>query len=66
MKISVSYTSTKYYDITNIMQWVWKFKRYRCVKGFIMRIFGIYINIRENNATEKIIKKVQARWNSQK
>lgn len=56
MKIDVSYISTKYYDRKNIMQWVFMFKRYTAVKGFIMRIFGVYVNVRENNATEKLIK----------
>jgi len=56
MKIDVSYISTKYYDRRNIIQWIFMFKRYTAVRGFIMRIFGIYINVRENNATEKLIK----------
>lgn len=56
MKIDVSYISTEYYDRTNIVQWMFMFKRYTAVKGFIMRIFGCYFNVRENNATEKIIK----------
>ena len=56
MKINVSYISTKYYDRTNIIQWMFMFKRYTAVKGFIMRIFGLYVNVRENNATEKLIK----------
>lgn len=55
MKINISYISTKHYDRTNITQWVWMFKRYTYVKGFRMQIFGIYINVRENNATEKLI-----------
>jgi hypothetical protein len=33
------------------------FKRYKYVKGFIMRIFGVYINVRESNATDKLIAK---------
>jgi len=56
MKINVSYTSTKWYDRTNITQWMWMFKRYTHVRGFILRVFGVYINVRENNATEKLIK----------
>jgi hypothetical protein len=59
MKINISYISTKYYDRTNITQWMWMFKRYKNVKGFIMRIFGIYFNVRENNATEKLIAKAR-------
>jgi hypothetical protein len=56
MKINVNYISIKHYDRTNITQWMWMFKRYTYVKGFTMRIFGIYINVRESNATEKLIK----------
>lgn len=56
MKIDISYISTKYYDRTNIVQWMFMFKRYTAVRGFIMRVFGIYFNVRENNATEKLIK----------
>ena len=55
MKIDVSYISTKYYDKTNIMQWVWWFEKYHYIKGFKMRIFGVYINVREKNALEKLI-----------
>lgn len=59
MKIDISYISTKHYDRTNIIQWMWMFKRYKHVKGFIMRVFGICINVRENNATEKLIAKAR-------
>ncbi len=59
MKINVKYISTKHYDRTNISQWMWMFKKYTGVRGFIIRIFGVYINCRENNATEKLI----AKWN---
>ena len=55
MNINTSYISTKNYDRTNIIHWVWMFRRYTYVKGFVMRIFGIYINVRENNAREKMI-----------
>ena len=47
--------STKYYNKSNIIQWVWMFRKYKYVKGFVMRIFGVYINVRESNATEKLI-----------
>lgn len=55
MKIDVKFISTKYYDRTNIGQWFWYFKPYTFVNGFIMRIFGVYFNVREDNATEKLI-----------
>ena len=56
MKINISYCSLRYYNKTNIIQWVWMFKRYKYVKGFIIRIFGIYLNVRENNSLQKLIK----------
>lgn len=56
MKIDVSYIGIKHYNRKTIIQWIWMFKRYTNVKGFIMRIFGVYINVRENDATEKLIK----------
>ena len=60
MKVNVSYISPKYYDRSNIIQWVWWFERYRYIKGFKMRIFGIYVNVREKNATAKLIKLAHA------
>ncbi len=56
MEVDISYCSTKHYDKTNIMQWVWMFKRYTYIKGFIVRIFGVYINVRENDSFNKLIK----------
>lgn len=55
MKTSISYCSIFYYDFKTINQWIWTYKPYTNVKGFIFRFFGIYINYRENNATEKLI-----------
>lgn len=56
MKINISYTSTKYFDRTTIKGWVWTFKRYSYIKGFIMRICGVYFNVREKYASEKLMK----------
>lgn len=56
MKININYCSIKHYNKTNITQWMWMFKQYKYVNGFIVRIFGVYINIRESNATEKLIR----------
>lgn len=36
--------------------WFCHFRKYKFVKGFNMRVFGFYINVRENNATDKLIK----------
>lgn len=55
MKITVSFVNPKHYNISNIGQWIWYFKKYKFVKGFNIRIFGLHFNIREKNATEKLI-----------
>ena len=55
MKINVNYVSRKWYDNKNISSWFWYFKPYKYIKGFNMRICGIHFNIREKNATDKLI-----------
>ena len=55
-RVTCSYTSTKYYTKKSIMQWICMYKPYTNVKGFIIRIFGLYINIRDKDATAKLIK----------
>ncbi len=56
MKINISYTNPKYYpNIKSLRYWLFYFKKYRYVKGFILRIFGVYFNIREKNASLKLI-----------
>ena len=57
MKIDIKYVSPTYYDRTNIKQWALYFRKYRDIIGFNIRIFGVNINIRENNATQKLIEK---------
>lgn len=39
-----------------VQYWLFMFKRYKNVKGFYMRFFGIYINVTEQNASEKLLK----------
>ena len=56
MKITVSYTNPKHFTLSTINQWVLTVKKYKFINGFIIRIFGLYINVRENKATEKLIK----------
>jgi hypothetical protein len=55
MKIRINYVPTQYFTIDNIHKWMWRFKRYKYIKGFAFRIFGVDVNIHENNATEKLI-----------
>lgn len=57
MKIDISFTSIKHYNWKNIHYWIWYFKTYKFVKAFIIRIFGVYINVREQSATQNLIAK---------
>ena len=43
------------YDRNSIKQWIWMYKPYKFINGFIIRIFGVYFNVRENNSTEKLL-----------
>ncbi len=64
MKIDISFTNIKHYDISNVGQWAWMFKRKKFVKGFILRFFGIYFNVRETYAMEKLLTLWHARRSS--
>lgn len=35
--------------------YLFMFKKYKYIKGFIVRIFGIYVNVREDMALQKLI-----------
>jgi hypothetical protein len=61
MKIDISYMHYKKYGNICGHYWFFMFKRYTFVKGFIVRIFGVYINFREKNAFEKLIK-INKKW----
>jgi hypothetical protein len=65
MKININYVSRKWYDITNISSWFWYYKQYTHIKGLNIRIFGVHINIREKNATEKLIVRWRQRGRTQ-
>ncbi len=58
MRVTFKYISLKYYPLNKIGCWILYFKRYSSIKGFNIRIFGCHFNVRENNATAKIIKKI--------
>ena len=57
MKINIKYCSRKDYNKETINQWFFMYRPYKNVKGFIVRIFGVWINICENNATNILIDK---------
>ena len=55
MNVDVSFISPFIYDWKTIGQWFWMYKPYTYVDGFIIRICGVYFNVREHGATEKLI-----------
>ena len=55
MKIDFKYISLKWFPINKIGWWLFYYKSYTFVKGFNLRVFGCHFNVRENNATEKLI-----------
>jgi len=59
MKIDISFQNPSWFGFKYITQWVYMYKRYTVCYGFILRIFGIYINVRENDSTHKIMEKVK-------
>ena len=61
MKTDVSYTKRVYYKDAQdgLKQWIFYFRKYESIRGFIMRIFGVYFNVREKNARQKLIVKAK-------
>ena len=55
MEIDISFTSLKWYNLSNLKFWVWYYKPYTNIKGFIFRIFGVYLNVKEDNSLNKLI-----------
>ena len=53
MDIRISIDIMKFYPYK---EWFFYYKQYKNVKGFNLRILGLHFNIREWNATEKLIK----------
>lgn len=58
MKISIYYVRWGWFPKSK-KQWFFYYKPYTHVRGINIRFFGWHFNIRENNATEKIIQKVR-------
>jgi hypothetical protein len=69
IKINVTYVSRKWYrDVDgkgtlDLRQWRWYFRTYKNVWGFHLRVFGVHFNIREKNATAKLINIFRERYN---
>ena len=62
MKIDVKYIEREYFQDNNkIWKWVFYFKRYKHIKGFNFRLFGIHFNIRERRGTEKLIEMLKSK-----
>lgn len=60
VRITIDYVSLKHYKESSFKSvlkfWVFYFKRYKFVKGFTLRVFGLNFNIREGGFLEKILK----------
>jgi hypothetical protein len=54
MKVDITYIKRS--KSNSFVKWMWYFRTYKFVRGFMLRIFGVHINIRERNATEKLIR----------
>lgn len=58
MEIYINWTPVKFYNWTKwseIKFWFFTFKKFRYIKGAIIRFCGIYFQIMESNATDKLI-----------
>jgi len=54
--MEITITEIKFYPNR---YWFWYFKKFKFIKGFIIRIFGIDIRISENNSMLKLIAKAK-------
>lgn len=61
MKINFKYVPRKFFGKERIKDWIFSFKKYRFVRGFSFRLFGIHLNIKENKAREKLIKQLKTK-----
>ncbi len=44
--VVLGYSNLKYYRKNKLMsEWVWKYRKYRYGKGFILRVLGFQINV---------------------
>lgn len=55
MKVTVKFVNTSQYKDGHMKAWFFGYKAYTFIKGFTMMICGIHFNVRESNATEKLI-----------
>lgn len=57
MKINVKYIGISGFPLDKILWWIFYFKKYKFIKGFNIRLFGVHFNIREDKALEKLLSK---------
>lgn len=50
--MEISFDVIKYY---NNFCWFFYFRKYRYIKGFNIRLFGIHVNLRDKDSTNKLI-----------
>jgi len=54
LRIGISYTPLRHYSLSSIGCWIFHFQKYRLISGFILRIFGVYFNVRDKGGTDKL------------
>lgn len=55
MKTNISYIGINHFPFNKILWWIFYFKKYKFIKGFNLRMFGLHFNIREDKALEKLL-----------
>lgn len=58
MKINVKYISRDFFD-KRLRNWIFSFKRYKYMKGFSIRMFGLHLNVREKGGIEKLKQQIK-------
>lgn len=56
MKINVKYISRDLFD-NRLRNWIFSFKKYKHMKGFNIRLFGLHFNVTEKGGVEKLKQK---------
>lgn len=53
MKITIKYIAREFFDNGKIRDWFFKFKRYKYLKGFYLRFFGVHLNVVERDSLKR-------------
>jgi len=61
MDVDIIFTTPWGYSFKDLKSWLFLYGKYKYIKGFKLRVVGFYINVREKNATEKLIAMAKAK-----